>query len=267
MTDSKIPPPPLSTYFAEHGSAGAGIELVATDVDGTLTRDGALTAATLGAIEELTGAGIEVVPVSGRPAGEVLGLCRYLPGVRKGIAENGLISVVPDQPVQFIGRPTNPARLREVGDALNADHGANLRLAGDEFCRVGDVAYERDGRDVPELMRLRDAAQAAGVFFVWSSVHVHLAERIPDKGEGLLQMLERWGRAPSAVATIGDAPNDAGLFTPGRFGLTVGTADVVAQAQDFPHLPQMVTSGRELDGFLELARGLLDSRGVQNDTH
>ena len=155
MTDSKIQPPPLSTYFAQHGSAVAAIELVATDVDGTLTRDGALTAASLGAIEELTAAGLEVVPVSGRPAGEVLGLCRYLPGVRRAIAENGLISVVPDQPVQFIGRPTNPARLREVGDALNADHGANLRLAGDEFCRVGDVAYERDGRDVPELMRLR----------------------------------------------------------------------------------------------------------------
>ena len=143
MTDSKIQPPPLSTYFAQHGSAVAAIELVATDVDGTLTRDGALTAASLGAIEELTAAGLEVVPVSGRPAGEVLGLCRYLPGVRRAIAENGLISVVPDQPVQFIGRPTNPARLREVGDALNADHGANLRLAGDEFCRVGDVAYER----------------------------------------------------------------------------------------------------------------------------
>ena len=187
--------------------------------------------------------------------------------LRRAGAGPGLLSVVPDQPVQFIGRPTNPARLREVGDALNADHGANLRLAGDEFCRVGDVAYERDGRDVPELMRLRDVARAAGVFFVWSSVHVHLAERLPDKGEGLLQMLQRWGRAPSAVATIGDAPNDAGLFTPGRFGLTVGTADVVGQAQDFPHLPQMVTSGRELDGFLELARGLLDSRGVQNDTH
>ena len=76
MTDSKIQPPPLSTYFARHGSAVAAIELVATDVDGTLTRDGALTAASLGAIEELTAAGLEVVPVSGRPAGEVLGLCR-----------------------------------------------------------------------------------------------------------------------------------------------------------------------------------------------
>lgn len=267
MTDSKIAPLPLFKFFLEHSSTAAGIRIVATDVDGTLTRDGELTGEALAAIEALTGAGVEVVPVSGRPAGEVLGLCRYLPGVRKGIAENGLISVVPDEPLSFIGAPTNVTRLREIGEALNADHAAGLRLAGDAFCRVADVAYERDGRDVPELMRLRTAAKGQGAFLVWSSVHVHLAERIPDKGQGLLSMLEQWGASPSTVATIGDAPNDSGLFTPHRFGLTVGTADVVAQADAFPHLPQMVTAGRELDGFLELARGLLKSRGVQTTTH
>ncbi len=267
MTDSKIAPLPLSIFFSERAAVAAGITLLATDVDGTLTRDGALTPDTLAAIEALTDAGVEVVPVSGRPAGELLGLCRYLPGVRKGIAENGLVFVVPDAPVRFIGAPTDTSRLRTIGDALNAEHAAGLQLTGDVFCRVGDVAYERDGRDVAELMRLRAAAEALGAFFVWSSVHVHLAERVPDKGEGLLRMLERWGVSPAAVATIGDAPNDAGLFTPNRFGLTVGTADVLAQADDFPHLPQTVTSGRELDGFLELARGLLESRGVQTPTH
>jgi predicted mannosyl-3-phosphoglycerate phosphatase (HAD superfamily) len=65
--------------------------LIATDVDGTLTRAGKLDPAALAAITRLVAAGVAVVPVSGRPAGEVTGLCRYLPGVTRGLAENGLL--------------------------------------------------------------------------------------------------------------------------------------------------------------------------------
>ena len=96
---------------------------------------------------------------------------------------------------------------------------------------------------------------------------MHLAERIPDKGEGLLTMLERWGVSPSSVATIGDAPNDAGLFTAGRFGLTVGTADVRRQLSVMPHLPTYAAASAELDGFLELVEVLLLARGAQPSTH
>ena len=267
MTTTHTGPLELSALAGDPAARLDQINLVATDVDGTLTRSGALVDETLAAIERLVMAGIEVVPVSGRPAGEVLGLCRYLPGVRRGIAENGLISIVPDQAPEFIGVPTDVARLRAVGDHLNAAHGAGLRLAGDAFCRLGDVAYERDGRDVEALSRLQDVAAGQGVHLVWSNVHVHLAERIPDKGEGLLTMLERWGVSPSSVATIGDAPNDAGLFTAGRFGLTVGTADVRRQLSVMPHLPTYAAASAELDGFLELVEVLLLARGAQPSTH
>ncbi|MGB1701354.1 MAG: HAD family hydrolase, partial [Nannocystaceae bacterium] len=160
MSNSEIAPLELSRFLSTQGSVAAQIELVATDVDGTLTRGGVMTRETLQSIAALTDAGVRVVPVSGRPAGEVLGLCRYLPGVREGIAENGLISVVPDEPLQFLGAPTDVERLRDIGEVLNRDHAAGLRRAADAFCRVGDVAYERDGRDVPELLRLRAAAEA-----------------------------------------------------------------------------------------------------------
>jgi len=237
----------------------ATIGVIATDVDGTLTRAGKLGAELLTVFTELRAAGIVLIPISGRPAGEVLGLCRYLPGVEFGVAENGLFEIVPDLPPAWLGEPTNTERLREVGEHLNREHGAGLHLAGDLFCRLGDVAYERDGREERELLRLRAAAEAEGVHLIWSSVHVHLAERQPDKGAGLLRLLARRGIDPSSVVTVGDAPNDAGLFTAGRFGLTVGTADVLAQRQWFPQLPDSVTAAREVDGFLELA-GLLLAR-------
>jgi len=235
--------------------------VVATDVDGTLTRAGKLDPAALAAIWRLMVAGVMVVPVSGRPAGEVQGLVRYMPGVVRGLAENGLVEIVPDQAPRWLGTPTDKPRLRAVGARLNDDFAAGLRITGDDYCRLGDVAYEREGRDEAELLRLRGHAEALGVHLVWSNVHVHLAEAVPDKGVAVLQLLRELAIAPGQVATIGDAPNDAGLFIAGRFGLTVGTADVTAQLAYFPAAPRAVTEGREGAGFVELAEALLAARG------
>lgn len=231
--------------------------LIATDVDGTLTRAGKLDPEALAAIARLVAAGVAVVPVSGRPAGEVTGLCRYLPGVTRGLAENGLLEVIPDRAPRWLGTPTDKPRLRRVGERLNAEHGARLRLTGDDFCRLGDVAYERDGRDERELSRLRELVGEMGVHLVWSNVHVHLAEAVPDKGAAVLQLAAELGVDPRAIVTIGDAPNDAGLFVGGRFGATVGTADIAAQLQFVPEAPQYITRAREGAGFVELAAAVL----------
>jgi hydroxymethylpyrimidine pyrophosphatase-like HAD family hydrolase len=237
------------------------IKLVATDVDGTLTRGGKLDRGVLAAIHGLTCAGIEVWPVSGRPAGEVQGLVRYVAGVRRGLAENGLLEIVPDVAPRWLGRATDKGRLRAAGERMNREFAAGLRVTGDDYCRLGDMAFEREGRDEAELLRLRGHAEGLGVHLVWSNVHVHLAEAVPDKGLALLQLLRERGVDPAQVATIGDAPNDAGLFIAGRFGLTVGTADVLKQLPYFPSLPRAVTGGAEADGFIELAELLLAARG------
>jgi hydroxymethylpyrimidine pyrophosphatase-like HAD family hydrolase len=234
------------------------LAVIATDVDGTLTRDRKLGPELVQALLDLRAAGVRVIPISGRPAGEVQGLCRYLP-VEFGVAENGLFEIVPDQPPRWLCPPSDTDQLRAVGEHLNRELDAGLRLTGDVFCRLGDVAYERDGRDEAELLRLRTAAEVHGVHLIWSSVHVHLAAQAPDKGAGLLTLLRDRDIDPATVVTIGDAPNDAGLFVANRFGLTVGTADVLAQREWFPELPDHVTGAREVDGFLELA-GLLLGR-------
>lgn len=233
------------------------IRVVATDVDGTLTEAGKLGAELLAALAKLAELGIAVIPISGRPAGEVLGLCRYLPGVRFGVAENGLLEIEPDHAPRWLGEVPSLARLRAVGEHLNRDHGAELRVTGDAFCRLGDVAYERDERKEDELLRLRALAEAEGVHLIWSNVHVHLAERRPDKGAGLLELFRRRGIDPRAAVTVGDAPNDGGLFETERFGLTVGTAEVVGQQKWFSALPEFVTRAAEVEGFLELAELLI----------
>jgi HAD superfamily hydrolase (TIGR01484 family) len=246
--------------LAERRAILGSVALVATDVDGTLTQAGEILAPVVAAIAELSEAGIEVVPVSGRPAGEVLGLVRYLPGVRRGIAENGIVEMIPDHPPVWLRARPDRESLREVARRISVQQTTALRPSADDPFRLGDVAFERDGREEPELERMRADALTLGAHLVWSSVHIHFSAEPPDKGAAVLVVAEKHGIAPGNVLTVGDAPNDAGLFTAGRFGATVGTADVLAQLRWFPSPPALVTREREAAGFLDLAAMLLSVR-------
>ncbi|MSP91508.1 MAG: hypothetical protein EXR79_06860 [Myxococcales bacterium] len=237
----------------------AGIRLLATDIDDTMTHAGVLTPAVVAAVARLVAAGIEVLPVSGRSAGEVLGLARYLPGVRRAIAENGATLLRPDNPPLALRATPDRVRLREAAAALSRDLAAPLVEAADAFCRVGDLAFERGGRADGELQGLHTPAAKLGVFLLWSSVHLHLSLAAPDKGAAVLELAAVDGIAGGAIATIGDSPNDAGLWVPGRFALPVGTAAVMRQRAVLPHLPQWVVGEGAL-GWVELAEALLAAR-------
>lgn len=236
----------------------ASVQVVASDIDGTMTRDGRLDPAVLDAIVALVAAGIEVLPVSGRPAGEVLGLARYLPGVRRALAENGLAQCVPGDAVTSLGSVPDRARLLAVAEVLSTGV-APLRLAEDAFCRLCDVAFERDGRDDTTLAAMRIAARALGVHLIWSNVHVHLSLDMPDKGRAVLDVCARDGIDPATVLTIGDAPNDVGFWVPGRFGVQVGCAQVLDQRAVLDAEPAYLV-GEAAEGWLEMARLLLAAR-------
>jgi hydroxymethylpyrimidine pyrophosphatase-like HAD family hydrolase len=267
MDRTRNGPTELAAWFTEAPASVAGITIVATDVDGTLTREGEITAEVVELCEHLDRCGIEVLPVSGRAAGEVAGLARYLPGVRRAIAENGLLLVEPDVPLRWLsGFVPDVVALRAIGEQLNAELGLGLRLAPDAAWRLGDVAYERDGRSDAELARIARLVRDRGAWATWSSVHVHFGAVRPDKGKALARVLAEDGRSPENTVVIGDAPNDAGMFAlPGV--VSVGTADVLehlaAYPDAFPIPPRYVTRGRESDGFAQLARGLIRLRTSQ----
>jgi hydroxymethylpyrimidine pyrophosphatase-like HAD family hydrolase len=90
-------------------------------------------------------------------------------------------------------------------------------------------------------------------------VHIHLSQHPPDKGAAVQEIVRRLGVDPQTVATIGDAPNDAGLWVPERFGLTVGTAQVRGQEAYIAHLPEVLVAEAS-DGWLELAQAILAAR-------
>lgn len=64
------------------------IRLIATDMDGTLTRQEKFSSLLLQTLEALAAANLDVIIVTGRSAGWVEAIAHYLP-VRGAIAENG----------------------------------------------------------------------------------------------------------------------------------------------------------------------------------
>ncbi len=66
----------------------SNIRLIATDMDGTLTKRGKFTAALLQALENLAAVGIQVLIITGRSAGWVSGLSSLMP-ITGAMAENG----------------------------------------------------------------------------------------------------------------------------------------------------------------------------------
>jgi HAD superfamily hydrolase (TIGR01484 family) len=69
-------------------TALSSVRLIATDMDGTLTKNGKFTSELLIALESLAAKNIAVLIVTGRSAGWVSAIANYLPIVG-AIAENG----------------------------------------------------------------------------------------------------------------------------------------------------------------------------------
>jgi hydroxymethylpyrimidine pyrophosphatase-like HAD family hydrolase len=75
------------------------------------------------------------------------------------------------------------------------------------------------------------------------------------RGRGLSRVLAQQfpQLRPDQVVTVGDSPNDEGLFDPSRFPLSVGVANVGHYRDRLTHFPRFVTQQPEVAGFCELA--------------
>ena len=135
------------------------IRLLATDIDGTMTRQGKFPPEVLQAMEDLHASGIEVMPVTGRSAGEALGLARYLPTVKRALAENGAVLVVPDAPHRLLFGEADRRRLLAVAKVI-AEPGDPLELAPCSHFRIADVAFERAGREQEVCQQLQVRIQS-----------------------------------------------------------------------------------------------------------
>jgi len=253
MRPPPLPIPHLRTALRDRLAA---VRVVLTDIDGTATTGGKIPAAVIDACLRLDAVGVEVIPVTGRSAGEALGLVRYVPTWRRAIAENGGVAVIPDAPIEFLRPPADRDRLHAAAAEFG---GGGWTLAPCSAFRLTDQAWERGGRSDAALEAARDRAGAIGLSLTWSSVHIHLTTDPPDKGSAALVLLGRDGTDGAAALAIGDAPNDEGLWLAGRFGLRVGTAEVASSWPRLRHKPEFAV-GPGADGWIEMAALVIDAR-------
>lgn len=248
-----------------------GVRAVFTDVDGTLTSKGRLLATTLRAIEWLGAHGIDVVLVSGRPAGWGEAWARQWP-VAGVIVENGglyfarrgerLVKVYA-QPERVRG-PNRRALTRHVRAALKAVPGA--KLSGDSLYTEVDLAidYAEDvqlGQGAAD--RLERFLRARGVTAVRSSVHVNCWLGRFDKRTAVAKFLKtEWGtrlaKAERRFVYVGDSFNDQPLFK--AFPLSIGVANVADVLDQLDDPPAFVTRSREGRGFGEVADAIVRAR-------
>lgn len=252
------------------------VSFVFTDIDDTITTDGQLEPEAYAALWDLHRAGLEVVPVTGRPAGWCDHIARMWP-VAGVVGENGALAFTYDRPrrvmrtlhAQDAGtRLTNRARLERLQQAILRDvPGAGV--ASDQPFRLYDLAIDFC-EDVPalppsEVARIVAHFHDAGATAKVSSIHVNGWFGRFDK----LSMMKRWAKEERGLDLhdpeirgralyVGDSPNDGPGF--GFFEHSVGVANVCDFEGQLDPAPRYVTTQRAGRGFVELARRLMGAR-------
>jgi len=169
------------------------IRLIATDMDGTLTRRGKFTPLLLQALEALKAADIPVVIVPGRSAGWVQGVVAYLP-VAGAIAENGGLFYPGDTDPEFLVElpdiATHRQALAKLFHQLQQAF-PQIQEAPDNRFRLTDWTFDVRGLSAADLQTLGDRCHAAGWGFTYSTVQCHIKPAAQDKASALEQVLQR----------------------------------------------------------------------------
>jgi HAD superfamily hydrolase (TIGR01484 family) len=248
------------------------LKFVLTDIDDTLTLNGALRAIALDAMERLQASGRRVVAITGRPAGWCDHIARMWP-LNGVVGENGAFyfHYQRDQR-KMVRRYWKPLRKREQDrrrlNRLRDDILARVpgcRVASDQAYREADLAIDFC-EDVPPLppqavKAIVKCFEAAGAKAKVSSIHVNGWYGDYDKlSMTRILFKEIFGLAlddvKPQVVFIGDSPNDAPMFA--YFPHSVGVANVKRFIQDIEARPAWVTQGEGSIGFAEMAAMLIE---------
>ncbi len=264
--------------------AWAQVAGVLTDIDDTLTTDGAITADALDALAQLKAAGLHVIPITGRPVGWSEPFARVWP-VDAIVAENGAVALIPDDlnknGLQRL--PHERKQLSKIYQQAAATRAANFsrmqcvlaqieaavpgaRRAQDSAGRECDIAIDHsEFTQLPQadIDRCVALMRAAGMNATVSSIHVNGWYGAHDKWQGAQWIVrELLGRELAAELDrwvyVGDSTNDQRMFE--HFTHSVGVANIARFVPQLDHLPRYITPSARGAGFAELARCLLAAR-------
>lgn len=266
---------------------------VFTDIDDTLTTDGAITADALAALQALRSAGFAVIPVTGRPAGWSEPFAASWP-VDAIVAENGAVAMVrqPETPLQGTGPAAQPdavlvhpmgpggpvlakiyqqdaatraaqyARMQQVLAAIEREI-PGARRATDSAGRECDIAIDHSEfvqLPQPAIDAVVQRMRAEGMHATVSSIHINGWYGDHDKLAGARWIVrELFGRALDAEigrwAYVGDSTNDQTMFE--AFPHSVGVANIDRFLPQLVHRPRYLARRERGAGFAEVAHAIL----------
>ena len=244
---------------------------VLTDIDDTLTREGAIEPAALQALQALTDAGLPVFAVTGRPMGWSEPFARAWP-LQAIVAENGAVALwrqgdglAVEYAQDATTRAANADRLRAAAARVLAEV-PGATLARDSAGRVTDIAIDHAEfahLDAAAIAQVVAILQAEGMQATVSSIHVNGWFGDHDKWSGARWIVQRrLGRQLAAEVDrwvyVGDSTNDQAMFA--RFALSVGVANLMDFADRLHTWPTYLAQSARGEGFAELARMLLAAR-------
>ena len=238
------------------------IQLIATDIDGTLTSGGKFASELLQSIDLLNTKGIKLLLVTGRSAGWVSAVNNYLPVVGS-IAENGGLYFSQDRSgFDFITRIDSIEEHRaELANRFweLQERYPQIEESSDNQFRITDWTFDVAGLTDLELAAIDRQCQEWGYSFTFSTVQCHIKPQQQDKGMAILHVLDRYFPTinPTQIITVGDSPNDASMFDRALFPHSVGVANIQHYTAQLSHHPQYLTKLPEVAGFCELVNLLL----------
>ena len=257
---------------------------VFTDIDDTLTTDGAITPDALQALSDLKAAGLHVVAITGRPVGWSVPFAAVWP-VDAIVAEIGAVALVSSHQNSLQRSQDGRTALSKIYQQDAPTRAANFDRMQQVLARIerqvpgATRATDSAGRetdiaiDHSEFVQLDEAQIAAvvalmrseGMHATVSSIHINGWFGGHNKLEGARWIVQQlWGRTlgdeMDRWAYVGDSTNDQLMFQ--AFAHSMGVANVQRFVPHLAHLPRYITQGERGAGFAQVARAILAARSA-----
>jgi len=242
---------------------------VFTDIDDTLTTEGAIKPDALQALHQLKAAGLIVIPITGRPVGWSIPFASSWP-VDAIVAENGAVALLHNPSTKQVKkiyqqdqatRTHNFQEMQRIAQrVLQEIHGTVM--AQDSSGRETDIAFDHSEfhhLSPEKIQQVIHLLKQEGMTATVSSIHInawfgdhnkwHGAQWILKElsGRDLKQELDQW-------VYVGDSTNDQVMFE--HFTHSVGVANIRQFENNLKHFPKYIATQERGAGFAEVQRSL-----------
>ena len=243
---------------------------VFTDIDDTLTTEGAITPDALQALHNLKAAGLMVIPITGRPVGWSMPFASTWP-VDAMVAENGSVALVHNAQTNQVSkiyqqdsttRTRNYQEMQRIAKRVVEEIPSTL-MTQDSPGRETDIAFDHSEfhhLSQEQFQQVLKLLKEEGMTATVSSIHINAWFGDHNKWHGakwilkeltdrdLSQELDQW-------VYVGDSTNDQIMFE--HFTHSVGVANIRRFEHELTHLPKYIATQKRGAGFAELANALL----------